>query len=651
MNAIRKISYFMRASCVKFTVLFVAAAFMGIGCDSGNGGTPTSVISSGVFVDSPVKGLEYKTATREGLTETDGSFRYADGETVAFYIGNIFLGETAAKGVITPIDLIAGAVDETEPTVTNICRLLQSLDQDGNPDNGITISAETRRELKDRPIDLELSVSDFENDTDVQSLFNVLNALGIFSHEEERTLIPAEQARSHLRITLAKRGDGNDPIEIDQSPDEEPRRHDRIITQRQWAYAERSEIKSLVLGLNSLAFDMYHQFQEDGKNLFFSPYVISRAMAMTLTGANNETATQLQDSLQYTLDYGRLHSVFNALDLKLDAQRFAGDGHSNLLILNTEAGAWGQSGYFVPISYYNTLAADYGAALKALDFQNQAFDADRRIEAWIAKQTDDTLSDAISSITARVRFALANTLNLNAEWAQPFDFNFTVDGDFELTSGSSVSVPMMSITGQYLSVIDAGYEAIEIPFANSSLAMLIILPDSGKFGDFEETFDVSVFQAILESLEQQSITLTMPKFSYSSGRDLVNAFSQFGITKATVESEADFSRINVADNLYINGGLIRASISVNETEAQGACAAAITIEGQEDIPEYNLDFPVIEIGSSSYFTDIGLIFFSQEPLNTEKVALGRPFIYLVHDKGTGIVLFIGRVLDPSIQSD
>ena len=153
-------------------------------------------------------------------------------------------------------------------------------------------------------------------------------------------------------MTLSQMGDGNDPIEIDKSPDEDLRLHDRIITQRQWAYAEPSEINNIVTGVNSLAFDMYHQFQEDEKNLFFSPYVFSRAMAMTLTGANGETAYQIQESMKFPLDYGRLHSVFNALDLTLDPQRFTNEDHTNFLILDTEAAAWGQSGYFVPIDFF-----------------------------------------------------------------------------------------------------------------------------------------------------------------------------------------------------------------------------------------------------------------------------------------------------------
>lgn len=633
---------------MKFAAIFFAATILWSGCDGGSNSSQTAVVRSGVFVDSPVKGLEYRTDTLTGLTETDGTFRYLEGETVAFYIGNIFLGEASAKEVMTPIDLVAGAVDETEPTVTNICRLLQSLDLDGNPDNGISISQQTRQEVEDRPIDLTLSVTDFENDTDVQNLFVALNALGIFSIEGDRTLIPAEHARSHLRVTLSKMGDGNDPVEISKSPDEDLPLQKRIINQRQWAYAESSEINDLVDGLNSLAFDMHHQFQGAGINRCFSPYVLSRAMAMTLTGANGDTADQIRESLKLSIDYARLHAVFNALDLKLDPQRFKGENHIGPPILDTEAAAWGQSGYFVPIDFYNVLAASYGAAIVALDFQTQDLIADGRIEAWVAQQTGDTPSNAVSSVTDRVRFSLANTVVLNAEWAHPFDANSTIDGDFELISGSTVSVPMMNRTGRYLYVFDEGYEAIEIPFSNSALAMLVVLPESGNFSEFEEALDFSVFQEILESLEPKSIMLSLPNFTSSLETDLVDAFSRFGITMATVEGDADFSRINGVDSLYINGGSIKASISVEETAAQGASSAVLTMEGKEDLPEFIGDFLVVWLDPLGNHFYSGLAVEAINPLQIKEIALGRPFIYLIYDRSSGIILFIGRILDPSI---
>ena len=93
----------------------------------------------GVFSDSPVGGINFSTPTISGVTDADGSFRYRDGETVIFSIGNLALPAVLASEMVTPLDM-GIEPDINDPSVVNIARLLQSLDEDGNPDNGILIS-------------------------------------------------------------------------------------------------------------------------------------------------------------------------------------------------------------------------------------------------------------------------------------------------------------------------------------------------------------------------------------------------------------------------------------------------------------------------------------------------------------------------------
>lgn len=652
------------AIVAKVVATIATVSIIWTGCGGGGGGSNGSTsptVNSGAFVDSPVEGLEYETATQSGLTDENGTFKYVAGETVAFYIGDIALGEGPAQDTVTPIDLVAGAVDETDPTVTNICRLLLSLDHDGNPDNGITISPETRREAEFRNIDLAASVTDFENDPQVQSFLDVLNALNAFADYDERPLYPAEQARSHLRVTLSQMREEQHPVELEIGqiveleigqieiqnsteteifPNKETISDDRILTQREWSHADPSEIDTLVAGINSTAFDTYHQLTEYGINLCFSPYAISRLMAMALAGANGETAFEIQESMNFAFNGGRLPSVFNALDLSLDPQRFAGGDPADTRRLDTEAAAWGQSGYWVPAPYFNSVAANFGAPIKALDFQKRPYASDSAIEAWISRQSDGTLSKAISSVTDRVRLALANIITLNATWDQPFDPNLTADGGFRKISGSNISVPMMSNTGEYLYAHDEDFEAIGLRFENSSLAMLVIIPESGNYSDFENTLDISVFQSIIESLEPRTVSLTMPKYSFIIGKNLVSAYRQLGISTAMVEFEADFSGINPADDLYINGSRIKASISVKEGGVQGACSAVLSMEGNEEIPDY----PGIENRSVS----AGLIVYSGRRSDSiYSIVLGRPFVFIIHDTESGIILYIGRVMDPS----
>jgi len=156
---------------------------------------------SGVFFDAPVQGLNYQTATMSGITDENGIFMYHDGETVTFAIGDVMLGSAPGSPMMTPIDLVPGAADETDPTVTNMCRLLQSLDADGDLGNGITINDRARAEMNGRMIDFAKSMADF-NDYDVQAFFDSMYAMGGFTGGGYRQLQTPAEAQEHFRQTL-----------------------------------------------------------------------------------------------------------------------------------------------------------------------------------------------------------------------------------------------------------------------------------------------------------------------------------------------------------------------------------------------------------------------------------------------------------------
>ena len=159
--------------------------------------------SSGVLLDSPVEGVNYQTETISNTTDSNGTFFYMEGEIVTFSIADLILGRTLGGPIKTIVDLVEGAVDAYDPTVTNICRFLITLDQDGDPDNGITLTQEIITEVEGRNIDFEQGIDDFSNDPDVEALIDVLNNLsGVFTANTPRSLCAAEDAQIHLTATL-----------------------------------------------------------------------------------------------------------------------------------------------------------------------------------------------------------------------------------------------------------------------------------------------------------------------------------------------------------------------------------------------------------------------------------------------------------------
>ncbi|MEA3412508.1 MAG: hypothetical protein U9R74_13355 [Pseudomonadota bacterium] len=158
-------------------------------------------ISDGHFVDSAVEGISYSSAGLAGTTDTEGVYQYEEGALISFYIGDLHIGEAVGASVLTPVDLVQDARDETDTVVTNVSRFLQTLDDDGDASNGILIPPRVSDQAHNRVIDFRQTEEAFEDDGSVQILVAELTAL---TNAGARALISAEDARDHLRTSLLK---------------------------------------------------------------------------------------------------------------------------------------------------------------------------------------------------------------------------------------------------------------------------------------------------------------------------------------------------------------------------------------------------------------------------------------------------------------
>ncbi|MGD2063654.1 MAG: hypothetical protein PVF51_08750 [Nitrospirota bacterium] len=185
---------------VEMAAITILLLLSQIGCGGGGGGGGGGDgVKEGQFIDAPVEGLTFVSGDQSGVTDAQGRFRYKEGATVRFAIGDIVLGEVPAKPIITPVDLVTGANDESHPAVTNIARLLQTLDDDGDPGNGITIPEAVRSQAAGLSMRFGQAEAAFGDDGDVVAAVAALTAL---TRAGVRPLVSREQARSHLRETL-----------------------------------------------------------------------------------------------------------------------------------------------------------------------------------------------------------------------------------------------------------------------------------------------------------------------------------------------------------------------------------------------------------------------------------------------------------------
>ena len=151
-----------------------------------------TMVLSGRFIDSAVEGLRFETPTQSGLTDSSGTFKYINGETVSFFIGDIMLGTSTGLTLLTPMNLVPG--DSNNPQVINILRFVQSLDEDNNPDNGIRITGAISTRAVGQALDFSLSTADFEKAAN--TLLTLLTSGSV------NMLIATNSAQAHFLASL-----------------------------------------------------------------------------------------------------------------------------------------------------------------------------------------------------------------------------------------------------------------------------------------------------------------------------------------------------------------------------------------------------------------------------------------------------------------
>ena len=394
--------------------------------------------------------------------------------------------------------------------------------------------------------------------------------------------------------------------------------------------ATRADLRELVQGNNDFAFDLYRALNDGEGNLFYSPFSISQALAMTFTGARGETERQMADTLQYRLSQGSLHPAFNALDRTLASRGKDARGTQNqeeakqYFRLNIANAVWGQHGFgFLP-DFLDVLAENYGAGMRPLDFAGAPEESRARINDWVAEETEDKVKDLLppGTIDPLTRLVLTNAIYFNASWHWPFDLRQTKMRPFHLEGGGSVDVPMMTETSKdfYGYVKGDSYQAVDVPYSYGEMSMTVLLPDRGALGELEDSLNADLLDQIMDDIEIDYVTLTMPMFEFESEFSLGETLAGMGMPDA-FDDRADFSGMTGSQGLWISHVVHKAFVSVDERGTEAAAATAVFVR---------------KSGAS------------KEPI---PVTVNRPFIFLIRDTATGTVLFLGRVMNPDPAGD
>jgi serpin B len=382
--------------------------------------------------------------------------------------------------------------------------------------------------------------------------------------------------------------------------------------------AGQDELRELAEGNSRFALDLYQILKEENGNLFYSPYSISLALAMTFAGARGDTQSEMADALNFTLPEENLHEAMNALDQAL-ADRGQRGNEPDSFRLNIVNSLWGQEGYAFLQEYLELIARHYGAGMNLVDFTSQAEASRELINEWVSEQTEGRIEDLLpqGSVDDLTRLVLVNAIYFNARWAAQFQEENTQDRPFNLLDGSQVQVPMMNQTEYFNYGRGQGYQVVELPYDGYEMAMTILLPDEGQFEQIENSLNLETLSTALEAQQRAHVRLSMPSFSYDSSFSLSSMLQELGMQAAFEPRQADFSGIDGTRELFIKEVVHKAFVAVDEKGTEAAAATGVVV-GIESMPA-----------------------------ETIELTIDRPFIYLIRDLETGAILFLGRVLNPA----
>jgi serpin B len=358
------------------------------------------------------------------------------------------------------------------------------------------------------------------------------------------------------------------------------------------------------------------------KNFVFSPLSLSLALSMTLAGAESTTEQGMLEALHLSTPEKEIYPSFNALLLAIEkSQEITKKGsEGSQFQINIANSIWGQAGYTFEAEFLDTLAKYYGAGVYNVDFRRNPVAAINAINAWVEDETQEKIQDLIPSgaINELTRLVLANAIYFNGSWLYPFDAANTSAQPFKMLDGSEVTVELMKLSGINLAYYQGeNFQTVSLPYLSTDFNMMIVLPDAGKFQEFDNQLSTEVIKTIINEMQFVNVDLSMPKFDFESTLNANNALKALGMEEAFDVEKADFSGITQEDELMITDVLHKTTITVDEEGTEAAAASAVIV----GIRSFNPEEPIA-------------------------LVIDRPFQFFIMHKPTNAILFMGKVMQP-----
>ncbi len=374
---------------------------------------------------------------------------------------------------------------------------------------------------------------------------------------------------------------------------------------------------------NAFAADLWGRVRKAQGNLAVSPASITLALAMTWGGAKGRTAEEMKQVLHFE---GSADEVMASAGQLLQSWNTS----SGAALLRVANRLFGAKSYTFEQPYLEKTRATFGAPLEPVDFDSDVEATRKSINAWVARQTEDRIQGLLpeGSLKPRLtRLVLVNAIYFKASWAKQFAERMTSPEPFFVTPTVKKDVPLMHRTGDYRYAEQDGVKVLEIPYEGEDLAMVFVLPDAVDGLEAVERQLTSVhFDDWMNAVRKESVHVVLPRFEINPAAsvELGEVLVAMGMARAFSPQDADFTGManpsNPSERLHISQVFHKAFVKLDEKGTEAAAATSVVMATRT----------------------------AMRPMGEPKdFRADHPFLFFLRDTASGMILFMGRVSDPS----
>ena len=374
--------------------------------------------------------------------------------------------------------------------------------------------------------------------------------------------------------------------------------------------------------VNAFNFDFFRKLNSDPDNegnIFYSPYSVFTALAMTYEGSGGLTAEEMESVLHIEQNNDSFHLYMKSLYEYLN--------ENSEYNISTANALWVNNNYDLLEDYVNIIETYYGGKASDIDYSDPQVAADI-INDWVESQTNNLIKDLVPASAIDpilTMLILTNAIYFKGTWEIMFDEDNTTDRDFTNTDGDVTQVDTMKIidTEDNFNYIENDeMQMLELPYSGDDISMMIILPKDGTdTDDIISSINKDTYNDWIDEMYETELDLYLPKFKFETSYTLNDYLKELGMQKAFT-GNADFSGMFGLYDIYISSVIHKAFIEVNEEGTEAAAATAVIMALTSAEPT--------------------------EPPQRIVFDCDHPFLFTIHHKETNTILFMGQVENPSV---